>query len=264
VPALWVALVLGLVEGVTEFLPVSSTGHLILAREAFGFRGEFAESFEVAIQAGAVVAVLGIYRARFAALLRPAAPGRFGGLRGIGLLALATAPFLVVGFLVRHSRRALEAPLPVAAALAAGAVAILAVERLRGDRGTRDVDGLTAATALGVGLFQVLALWPGVSRSAATILGGMLLGLRRGAAAEFSFLAAVPAILAAAGWSLVSGGERIDADSLGFLAAGFAASAVFAALAVKGFVAWLSRAGMEPFAWYRLALAAAVVLALAL
>lgn len=258
-PALAVALVLGLVEGLTEFLPVSSTGHLILVGHALGFAGEQAAAFEVVIQGAAMLAVVWLYRARFVACLRPAAPGRFGGARGAALLSVAAAPILVVGFLLRHPIQAAFTPAVVAAAVATGGVAILALERFRGDRGTGTVDGLGFAAALGIGLFQCLALWPGFSRAAATIGGAMLLGLTRRAAAEFSFLVAAPVLLAVSAYKAIDVRDAISGDAAAFYLVGAAVSAVTAALAVKGFVALLGRMTLAPFGWYRLVLAALVV-----
>jgi undecaprenyl-diphosphatase len=261
-PLLWVAVVLGIVEGVTEFLPVSSTGHLILVERLLPSVGAHRDSFRVVIQVGAIAAVAWLYRGRFAALARPAEPGRFGGTRGLLLLALATIPALVVGYALRESIRGLATPGPVAAALAAGGLALLALERYRGDRGTATVDALTPAASLGIGLFQCLALWPGVSRSAATIAGGMLLGLSRRAAAEFSFLAAVPVLVVASGYEAWRDRDALTGQNLVVLLVGLAVSAASAVLAVRAFTAFLARSTMVPFAWYRIALAAAVALTL--
>lgn len=258
-PDLWVAVVLGIVEGITEFLPVSSTGHLILAGRLLPSLGEREEAFNVVIQSGALLAVVWLFRARFVSLLRPPArPGAFGGLRGIGLLALVSAPVCLVGFLARKGIHELHTPAWVASALVVGGIALLALERTRGDRGTRLVDELTPALAFGVGLFQCLALWPGVSRSAATIVGGMLLGLTRRAAAELSFLAAVPVLLLATAYELAKDRHILEGSNLTFLAVGFVTSAVAAVLAVKAFIAFLQRSTMVPFAWYRIALGLAV------
>jgi len=260
VPLLLVAVILGLVEGLTEFLPVSSTAHLALAQRVLPSMGPFDATFRVAIQVGAVAAVAWVQRSRFTALLRPAAPGRFGGTRGLGLLALVTAPVLAVGFALRHHVEALqEQPLAMAGALAAGGLGLLALERWRGDRGTTTVDGLTARAALGVGLFQCLALWPGMSRSAATIAGAMLLGLSRRAATELSFLAAVPAIVAATGYAVVKDPSIVSGEGAELFAAGTAVAAVSGVVAIRAFTAFVGRATMTPFAWYRLALAAVVV-----
>ena len=256
---LWVAVLLGLVEGVTEFLPVSSTGHLILVEGLVPRVAGAPEVFRVVIQAGAIAAVAWLYRTRFASLLRPAEPGRFGGMRGLFLLALATLPALVVGYLVRRHLDAVSTPAHVAGALALGGVALLALERFRGDRGRVVVDGLSPAVALGIGLFQCLAIWPGMSRSAATIGGAMLLGLTRRAAAEFSFLAAVPVIAAASAYELWRGGDALGADGLLALATGFVVAALSAVVAVRGFTAFLARSTMTPFAWYRIGLAILVL-----
>jgi undecaprenyl-diphosphatase len=259
VPLLLVAVILGLVEGLTEFLPVSSTAHLALAQRVLPSLGAHDASFRVAIQVGAVAAVAWVERARFTALLRPAEPGRFGGTRGLVLLGLVTAPVLAVGFVLRHDVEALqERPLAIAAALAVGGLGLLALERWRGDRGTVTVDGLTATAALGVGLFQCLSLWPGMSRSASTIAGAMLLGLSRRAATELSFLAAVPAIVAATGYAVVKDPSLLTGEGAEYFATGTLVAAVSGVIAVRGFTAFVARSTMRPFAWYRLALAAVV------
>ena len=258
---LWVVVVLGLVEGITEFLPVSSTGHLILAERLLPAVAGDPETFRVVIQAGALAAVAWLYRARFMGLLRPPTQeGTFAGRRGLLLLALTTAPALVVGYALRHVLHDLSTPVRVAAALAVGGVALLALERYRGDRGTLSVDRITPRIALAVGAFQCLAMWPGTSRSAATIAGGMLLGLSRRAAAEYSFLAAVPVIAAASIYELWKGRAGLAAPGAAVhLALGFVVAAVAAVFAVRAFTAFLARSTMSPFAWYRLGLAALVL-----
>jgi undecaprenyl-diphosphatase len=259
VPAILVAVVLGIVEGLTEFVPVSSTGHLILVSHLLGFDGDRASAFDVAIQGGAVVAVLWCFRARFLAFLRPPDGGNLGGTRGLLLVAAATAPALLVGFFLRHAVKPLFAPVPVALALVAGALLMLAVERLRRRRGGRPADSIDLRAAVGVGLFQCLALWPGFSRSAATIAGGMALGLSRAAAAEFSFLVAAPTLLAASGYKLWTVRDSLSGDVALFFAVGALVSTLSAILAIRGFLALLSRWTLVPFAWYRVALAAVVL-----
>ncbi len=259
-PLLWVAIILGLVEGVTEFLPISSTGHLILASRLLPSLGEGrAELFDIVIQSGAMLAVLGLYRRRFVSLLRPGVEGTFSGRRGLVALALGVLPALVVGYALRHHIHELRTPMYVALALATGGVALLLLEWLRGDKGTFTVDQLTPRIALGVGLFQCLAFWPGISRSAATIAGGMLLGLSRRGAAEFSFLLGAPILFAVSGYELVSHRELLTSDTLGLVAVGFVVAALSATLAVRAFTAILARSTLVPFAWYRIALAAAVL-----
>jgi undecaprenyl-diphosphatase len=261
VDSLGIAVLLGVVEGLTEFIPVSSTGHLILIGHLLGFVGEKAASFDVAIQLGAVLSVLFLYWRRFIALI----PGRsrlysgsnLAGWAGLWRIALATTPALIVGFLARHTiKEQLFTPLAVAWALAVGGVAILLAERFVARRASQSLEALTVAQAVGVGLFQVLALWPGTSRAAATIVGGLLVGLERKGAAEFSFLIAVPIMFAATGYELVKMGSLLAAQDLVQFAVGFFVSFLVALLAVKGFVSFLSRWSLAPFAWYRIGVAA--------
>jgi undecaprenyl-diphosphatase len=254
------AVILGIVEGLTEFLPVSSTGHLILAGHLLGQSGEKAATFEVVIQLGAILAVVVLYHRRFLGLVRPSPLVRFSGLRGLWLLFLTSVPAALLGLVLHKFIKArLFTPLTVAAALAVGAVAILLVERKRGKPRYFSLDEITPTLALGIGFFQCLSLWPGFSRAAATIMGGMVLGARRELAAEYSFVAAVPIMVAATGFDLFSHWQLFSAADLEVLAVGFAVSFVAALVAVKGFIALLKRTTLAPFAWYRLALAPLVV-----
>lgn len=255
-----VATVLGLVEGATEFLPVSSTGHLILVGHLIGFTGEKADSFDIIIQLGAILAVVVLYWQRFWWLVAPKPLHAFSGLRGLWLLFLTSLPAGVVGLLARKTIKAhLFGPTTVALALAVGALMIFWVERRR----TRDryysLDEMTPGLALGIGCFQCLSLWPGFSRSAATIMGGMLLGAKRSLAAEYSFIAAVPLMFAATLYDFYKSAELFTADDLGVLAIGFVVSFVAALAAVKGFIVLVKQVSLRPFAWYRLGLAAAVL-----
>jgi len=261
-----IATLLGIVEGLTEFIPVSSTGHLILAGHLLGFIGPRAETFEIFIQAGAILAVLGAFPARFRALV-PAASGKgFAGWRGLGLLALTSAPGLILGKLAHHAiKERLFHPLTVALGLAAGAVLMLAAEFFvaRDKRqATASIDALSWRQALGIGCFQCLALWPGMSRSSSTIVGGMLLGLQRGVAAEYSFLAAVPIILAATVYDLYKSWHILAASDLGFFAWGFLVSGIVAWASIRFLLRFLASHSLASFAWYRLAVAAAVFLLL--
>jgi undecaprenyl-diphosphatase len=257
--SLVVAAILGVIEGLTEFLPVSSTGHLIIAGHLLGFVGDTASSFEVVIQLGAILAVVCLYWQRFTRLL----PKRKGSLirersnldgwPGIWRIGLATFPALTVGYLARHAiKDRLFNPEAVTLALAVGGVAILLVEKYKLQRSTNAIDRITTIQALGVGVFQILALWPGTSRAAATIVGGMLVGLDRKSAAEFSFLIAVPVLFAAGGYELLKLRDQLAApDALG-LALGFVVSFIVAMLAIKGFVRFLTHGKLIPFAWYRI------------
>ncbi len=260
---LWgIAVALGIVEGLTEFLPVSSTGHLIIAGHMLGFVGDKAASFEVAIQLGAILSVVFLYWRRFLGLIPTNSSSEvkprstLEGWSGIWRIAAATFPALSVGYLARHMiKERLFNPEAVTLALAVGGVVILLVERLVRQRRSSSLDTLTLAQAFGIGLFQILALWPGTSRAAATIVGGMLLGLDRKGAAEFSFLIAVPVLFAATGYELLKMRDQWVLEDSVALAIGFVVSFVVAFIAVKGFVSYLGRGKLAPFAWYRIIVA---------
>ena len=259
-----VAVILGVVEGLTEFIPVSSTGHLIIASHLLGFFGEKAAIFQVAIQFGAILAVLLLYWRRFTDLLPVSNNStRFRcedsnllGWAGIWRLTAATLPALVVGFLTKDLIKThLFTPWAVTVALAGGGLAMLIAERLLKRRKSKPLETVTIAQAIGVGLFQVLALWPGTSRSAATIVGGMLLGLDRKGAAEFSFLIAVPIMLVVECYELMKMGTLFSAQDATNFMIGFLVSFIVALMAVKTFIFFLSKWTLVPFAWYRIIVA---------
>ena len=257
-----VAVILGIVEGLTEFLPVSSTGHLIVVGSLLGFVGERAASFEVVIQLGAILSVVLLYWRRFVRLIPVRRRSLIGarstldGWAGLWRIGFATAPALLVGYLARHSIKAeLFNPEAVTLALAVGGGAILLAERYVSRRHSNTLDALTLGQAFGIGLFQVLALWPGTSRAAATIVGGMLLGLDRKGAAEFSFLIAVPVLFAASGYELIKMRSQLAFEDFLQLAVGFIVSFIVALIAVKGFVRFLEHGKLSPFAWYRIIVA---------
>jgi undecaprenyl-diphosphatase len=259
---LGIAVILGIIEGLTEFIPVSSTGHLIIAGHILGFTGEKASSFEVVIQFGAVLSVVFLYWRSFVELIPSHSRSVFGpksslqGWSGLWRIAVATLPAAVVGYLARHIiKEKLFTPDAVTWALAIGGAAILVVERVISRRRSNSLETLTLMQAFGVGLFQVLALWPGTSRAAATIVGGMLVGLDRKSAAEFSFLIAVPIMLAATGYELIEMRNAFDLQDALQFGVGFLVSFVVALLAVTGFVRFLERGRLTPFAWYRIAAA---------
>jgi undecaprenyl-diphosphatase len=261
VETLGIAVILGVVEGLTEFLPVSSTGHLIIAGHLLGFVGEKAASFEVAIQLGAILSIVLLYWRRFSALFPTAASftqssSTLNGSAGILRLGLATLPALVVGFLARHAiKERLFTPSAVTAALFIGGIVILIAERLVSRRRKNSLESITIAQSLGVGLFQVLALWPGTSRSAATIVGGMLMGLDRKGAAEFSFLIAVPIMCIATGYEMIKMRDLFAVQDMMQFGVGFVVSFVVALITVKAFVRFLGRGSLVPFAWYRIIVA---------
>lgn len=260
-----IAVILGIVEGLTEFLPVSSTGHLILAGYALDFTGAKAATFEVFIQLGAILAVVWLYRQRFVQLLRFSNNGGLQGKRGLALLGLTTLPALVAGFLLHgYIKDYLFQPLTVAAGLFVGGVIILLFEQRKHVPRITSLDTIDKRRALYIGLAQLAALWPGVSRSGSTIIGGVLFGLDRKTAVEYSFLAAVPVMIAATSYDLlksVSAGTLQTAD-IPLFASGFVTAFLAALLAVTYFVKFVQRYSFRPFGWYRIALAIVIVLIL--
>jgi undecaprenyl-diphosphatase len=254
---------MGVVEGVTEFLPVSSTGHLILAGHALQFTDARADIFEVVIQAGAMLAVLGMYGKRIAGFLKPGPSTGLNGMRGLFLLGITSAPALVLGLVAHKAIKAvLFKPFPVALALLVGGVAMLVLESVKRPVTTPTIDELTWQKALGVGCCQCLALWPGMSRSASTIVGGMMLGMSRPAAAEYSFLAALPIIGAATLYDVYKGikGDLLHASDLPLFAVGLVVSAVAAWVAIKVFIRFVASNTLRGFGVYRVLLAAVVLL----
>jgi undecaprenyl-diphosphatase len=254
----WItALLLGVVEGLTEFLPISSTGHLIVAGSLLGYTGERAKVFEIVIQAGAILAVCWEYRARLVAAVvglgRDPAAQRF-----VVNLVVAFLPAAVLGLLFAKSiKRHLFAPVPVALAFVVGALIILWVERRqRVSPSTVRIDSVDAmrwTDALKIGFAQAFALVPGTSRSGATIIGGMLFGLSRPAATEFSFFLAIPTLFAACIYDFVRNRALFSADDLQGIAIGFVAAFVSAFLCVRWLIRYVSRHDFVPFAWYRIA-----------
>ncbi len=248
------ALILGAVEGLTEFLPVSSTGHLILTAQLLKLQGEYLEAFEVVVQSGAIAAILWLRRERFLALLPGKPNGPLAGWTGLVNLSLCTLPALAIAALFGSTiKSALFHPGPVAIAMVVGALGILALDRPE-RLGTRGLPALTRRDALIIGLAQCLALWPGMSRAACTILGALALGYDRESATEFSFLAAVPLLLAATAHDAVKARHSFAADPLPLLI-GWVAAFIVAVIAIGGFLNLLKRGGLRPFAWYRLAAA---------
>ena len=250
------AALLGIVEGVTEFIPVSSTGHLIVAGNLLNFEGPRAATFEIFIQLGAIFAVLFIYKERFYGLADLKLNEGFKGRRGLGLLALSTLPALFFGALAHGTIKArLFNPASVAVGLAAGGIFMLAVEQFLPETKKAALDLITPREAFLIGLFQCLALWPGMSRSACTIAGAMLLGIERKAAAEFSFFAAVPIIFAATVLDVYKNRAILGAGDLALFSLGFAVAFAAAWLSIKFFIRVLASHTLRPFGWYRIAVA---------
>lgn len=247
------AVILGIIEGLTEFLPISSTGHLILAGDLLGFNTPQGKVFEVVIQTGAILAIVIEYRARFIATL--AGLTRIGPARRLVVnLLIAFLPAAVLGFLFKHFiTEHLFSPIPVATAFIVGGVIILWAERRQHVVRVPDVDSLTALDAFKVGCAQCLALFPGMSRSGSTIIGGLFAGLSRTAAAEFSFFLAVPTLLAAGGYDLLKSRDLLSMADAGWFAAGGLAAFVSAYFVVRWLIRYVSRHDFTVFAWYRIA-----------
>jgi undecaprenyl-diphosphatase len=256
------AALLGLIEGVTEFIPVSSTGHLILASHWLGDTGEAAKTFDIFIQLGAILAIVWLYRARLShavlAARREPASRRF-----LLNLLVAFLPAAIVGFLFHDWIKArLFTPTVVAAALVIGGLIILLIEWARPAERVAEVGEVRPPTALGIGLAQVLSLVPGTSRSGATIMGGYALGLSRRAATEFSFFLSIPVMFAATLYDLFKSRGALGAADAPAFAVGFVVSFVSAVVVVRAFLSYVSHHSFSAFAWYRIALGVALLLLL--
>ena len=251
------AIMLGIVEGLTEFIPVSSTGHLILAAEIFGYDAEQWKVFNVVIQLGAILAVVVQYWRTFWAVgwgLLRLDPMSIRFLRN---LLIAFLPSAVLGLALKdYIDVMLGSPMVVAWALIAGGIAIIAIERWAKPGPASGIAQLPARQALGVGLFQCISMIPGISRSGATIMGALAMGIERRTAAEFSFFLAVPTMLGATTLELLDNRTALAAGlgPVGWneIAIGFTVSFVVAIVVIRAFVAYISRSGFTPFAWYRI------------
>lgn len=249
------ALILGLVEGITEYLPVSSTGHLLIAQRLLGIaEGDAANSYAIAIQAGAILAVLGLYWRRVGTMVQGVMGRNMQGLNLALCLVVAFLPAAIIGGLFNDRiEQYLFGVKPVIGAWVAGGVVILVLSRwIRAHRQGRDLSQLDWPAAFVIGLAQVLAMWPGTSRSLVTILGGLAVGLSMSAAVEFAFLLGVLTLTAATVYAALKHGDGMVA-AYGWmpLLIGFAVAWISAALAVKWMVGWLNRHGLALFAWWR-------------
>jgi undecaprenyl-diphosphatase len=247
------ALLLGIVEGLTEFLPVSSTGHLIVIGDAIGFTGDRAKTFEIFIQLGSILGVVWYYRQRIAVLalgLHKAPERRF-----VFNLFIAFLPAAVIGLLThKYIKAYLFSPLTVAGALIVGGFAILAIERWHQHRGARlhRLDDLSALDAVKVGIAQSFSLFPGVSRAGATIMGGLVTGLSRTTATEFSFFLAMPTMFAATLYDLFKNIHLLQAGDAVTFTLGFVMAFLTAVVVVRTFLLYVSRHTFRAFAWYRI------------
>lgn len=256
-PILLIAIILGIVEGVTEFLPVSSTGHLILATELLGFDAEKWAAFNVIIQLGAILAILVLYWRTFWAVIEGLVRYQAVSWRFVRNVLIAFLPAAVLGFLlIKYIEALLGDPKVVAIMFILGGIAIILIERLVKRSDVVGVAEMPAKTALGVGIVQCLAMIPGVSRSGATIMGALSLGVERRTAAEFSFFLAIPTMLGATTLELAKHHHDIMAGAhgvgLGTVAVGFVVSFLVALVVVRAFVHYISKHGFAPFAWYRI------------
>ncbi len=258
--ALLKALVLGVVEGLTEFLPISSTGHLIIVEQLLGFTGEKEKAFAIAIQLGAILAVCWEYRRRLAQAVSGLARDR-DQQRFVLNLFVAFLPAAVLGLAFgKYIKAHLFQPVPVAAAFVIGGVLILWLERRYRRPRIDDIDQIRLPDALKVGLAQALALIPGTSRSGATIIGGMFFGLSRRAATEFSFFLAIPTLTAAAFYDLYKHRDLLGTDDIALFGVGFVAAFISALVAVRGLIRYVAQHDFTIFAWYRIAFGGLVLL----
>lgn len=247
------AAVMGLVEGATEFIPVSSTGHLIIAGDLLGFdRWHGAETFEIFIQLGAILAVVWLYRTKIFSVVRDA-PRSEKARRLIVNLVIAFLPAAVVGFLAHDFiKEKLFNPVTVAIALVIGGFVILAIEAWHRRVVTETVDDVRPKEALGVGLAQLLSLIPGTSRSGATIMGGVALGLSRVAATEFSFFLAIPVMFAATLYDLWKSRHGLVGGDVPVFVVGFVVSFISALLVIRWLIRFVAHNSFRGFAWYRI------------
>lgn len=256
-----VAILLGIVEGVTEFLPVSSTGHLVLATELMGYDASRWAVFNIAIQPGAILAIVVLYWRTFMAVLAGLVKREPNSVAFVRNLLIAFVPAVALGLAFNDQIEALlENAVVVAWALIVGGIAILIVERLAKTQAVGGIAGVSAVQSAKIGVVQCLAMIPGVSRSGATIMGAMSLGIDRRTAAEFSFFLALPTLTGATVLQMVKHRDAITGAGLELIAIGFVVSFVVALVVVKAFMAVVTKHGFAPFAWYRIVAGALALL----
>ena len=250
-------IVIGIVEGLTEFLPISSTGHIILAEELLHFEGPAGKVFEIVIQLGAILAVCVLYYAKIFATIGGVIRRDPPSMRFALAIVVAFLPAAVIGVaLHKYIKALLDKPIVIAVALIVGGIVILIIERFAQRPRIKTVEEIDWKTALMVGLCQCLAMIPGVSRSGATIMGARVLRVDRATSAEFSFFLAIPTMLGATVYDLFKNWSTLDWHGGGLIAIGFAAAFLSALVVVKPFLHFVSRHGFGVFAWYRIAVGA--------
>lgn len=261
-PNTLVAAILGVLEGLTEYIPVSSTGHILLAGHFLGFDSP-GRSFEVLIQLGALLAVLGVYATRIVQILT-AAPHDPAARRFVAGVLLAFAPAVIVGVLAHDLIKTVlfETPMLIAVMLILGGFVLLWVDRLARRPVYTRAEDFPLGMAFKIGLFQCLAMVPGVSRSGATIVGGLLLGADKRSAAEFSFFLAMPTMMGAFGYDLFKNRDILDAGAIGNIAVGFVAAFFSALVVVRWLLGYVSKHGYGLFGWWRIIVGSVVLVAL--
>ncbi len=259
-----VAAILGLLEGLTEFLPVSSTGHILLAGHFLGFHST-GRAFEVVIQLGAILAILGVYASRLIHVFA-SAPHDPAARRFIASVLVAFLPAVVIGVLAHDFIKTVlfETPMLIAIMLILGGIVLLFVDRMKLTVKYDDAMRLPVLTALKIGFIQCLAMVPGVSRSGSTIVGAMLLGVSKRAAAEFSFFLSMPTMAGAFAYDLYKNRDALSSDDLGLIAVGFVAAFIAAVIVVRGLLGFISRHGYSLFGWWRIIVGTVVLIALLL
>jgi len=254
------AIVMGIVEGLTEFLPISSTGHLIITEELMGFDSEkFNILFEIVIQLGAILAVVYYYRAKIFQSLKELMPGRAGFNLWFKIF-VAFLPSAIIGLMLNDFIETyLFSSLTVAIALVVGGILMILIENAFGRGGLNDMEKASLKQAFIIGIAQCFALYPGMSRSASTIMGGLIAGLSTKAAAEFSFFLAIPTMIGATVFSLAKGFMNLSALQWQALGVGFVVSFIVALLAVDKFLSFLGKHSLKPFAYYRILFGALMI-----
>src|SRR3990167_915641 len=258
------ALLLGIIEGLTEFLPISSTGHLIVIGSWLEFDSGTGKVFEVVIPLGAIMAVVWLYRMKILHLLQGMLKGNVADLRFAGCVLLAFFPAVIIGVLaIDFIKRVLFDPLVVAIALIVGGVILILAERHAAEAKITRIEDITWKRALGIGIAQCFAMIPGTSRSGSTIVGGLLAGLSRQAATEFSFFLAMPTMLGAAVYDGYRHRDLLEQNDLWLIAMGFTAAFITALLVVRALVAFIASHSFQVFAWYRIGLGSLILVLLA-
>jgi undecaprenyl-diphosphatase len=253
-------ILIAIVEGVTEFLPVSSTGHMVLAGELIGFKGTQEASLEIIIQLGAILAVCVVYWRRLWAVIAGLLRWEAQAVLFTRNVLLAFLPAMILGALFYARIKALlEKPALIAWALILGGIAILVIERMQHRATTKSVESMSVRTALGIGVAQCLAMIPGVSRSGATIMGALTMGVERKTAAEFTFFLAIPTMAAATAKDIWENGASMNQSDMLSIGIGFVVAFLVALVVVKAFVGFVSRYGFAPFAWYRIVVGVAAL-----